>query len=195
MSEKLNRYFRRTVEHIHRVQNNMVYLVAECRGFEFTAGPDHFKMDDESCRRLMWNVMKHDQSKFSEEQFQPYVELTEYYYQRKVLGNKEYAYAPFVEQEVEDAVDDHYRKENHHPERNHGLALKMSFLELIEVVCDLQAMAEEFNEGSCRGYFENVWVKKQSVNFCDDFDWEVSKEFMNQVISLFEKNMIMKRKL
>lgn len=189
--EKINRYFTRTVEHIHRVQKNMVYLVTECREYRFLyAGEYKFNLDEETCRKLMHKVMMHDQSKFSEEQFLPYIELTEYYHQRKALGNKDYEYPPLVAQEVEDAVDNHYRVENHHPERNKGLAKLMTFEELVETVCDLQAMAQEFNEGSCRGYFENVWVKKQSENFYDDYDWEMTQGFMRQIIYLFERKGI-----
>ena len=65
----------------------------------------------------------------------------------------------------------------------------MTFNELVEVCCDLQSMADEFNEGSCRGYFQNVWVKKQSENFYDDFDWEATKIFMCKVIELFERRL------
>jgi len=185
---KLERYFTRTVQHIHRVQNNMVFLVTNCEDFAFSAANEVFKMDIETRRQLMFNVMKHDQSKFGTVQFEPYVELTEYYHQRKALGNKSYEYpTPGIKEAVDAAVQDHYFKENHHPERMKGKALKMPFVELVEVVCDLQAMAQEFDEGSCRGYFEDVWVNKQSENFYDDWDWEVTKGFMKEIIGLFEK--------
>lgn len=185
--KKSDRFFLRTVEHIHRVQNNMLYLVTQHKDFEFFETGEWFKLDDETCRRLMWNVMKHDQSKFSKKQCAPYIELTEYYHQRKKLGNKDYDYQySEIREWVDAAVSDHYHVEKHHPERNKGLAKKMPFEELMEIVCDLQAMAQEFNEGSCRKYFEDIWCKKQSKNFYDDCDWEVSKEFMREVIKRFE---------
>lgn len=186
---KLERYFTRTVQHIHRVQNNMLFLVNNSKDFKFTAcGEQTFYFDDETCRTLMFNVMKHDQSKFGKVQFEPYVELTEFYHQQKVLKNKSYEYpSRKIKDAVDIAVKDHYFQENHHPERMKGLAQKMPFVELVEVCCDLQAMAQEFNEGSCSKYFENVWLKKESENFYDDFDWEVTKEFMRQIIKLFKE--------
>lgn len=184
---KLNYYFKRTVEHIHRVQNNMLFLVTNAHEFKFNAGPDSFEFNEDTKRELMFNVMKHDQSKFNLIQFKPYIELTEYYYQRKNLNNINYEYpSKDIKQAVDVAVQDHYFKENHHPERMKGQAEKMPFTHLVEVCCDLQAMAQEYDEGSCRGYFENVWVKKQSENFYDDYDWEVTKEFMNQIINIFD---------
>ncbi len=189
MKEKLDRYFIRTVQHIHRVQSRMLQLVTKSRGLQFNAsGEETFELDEDTCRQLMFNVMKHDQSKFNEIQFRPYVELTNYYHQRKVCGNKAYDYPKGVREKVDAAIQDHYHKENHHPERNKGLAKKMSFLELTEVCCDLQAMADEFKEGSCVGYFESVWLKKQSENFYDDWDWEVTKGFMYEIIKEFEKH-------
>lgn len=192
--EKFDRYFTRTVEHIHRVQKNMLYLVTNFREkFEFkssTTGLVIFSFSNEACRKLMFNVMKHDQSKFSETQFIPYVELTEFYHQRRVLGNTSYEYpSSEIKNSVEIAVNDHYCKENHHPERTRGQIVPhpyLSFEELVEVVCDLQAMAQEFNEGSCRGYFENVWCKKQAMNFRSSSEWDDAKRFMNEVIKLFE---------
>lgn len=179
---KTERYFIRTVAHIHRVQNNMLKVV--------TKFADTLKLSEEDCRILMFNVMKHDQSKFSSIQFKPYVELTEFYHRRKVLNESDYSY-PSVEiaQSVELAVQDHYEKENHHPERMLGKAEKMSTHEIIEIVCDLQAMAQEFNEGTCRNYYENVWKKKQAVHFYDDFDWVLTTSIMDQVIKCFESEL------
>lgn len=173
--EKLNRYFKRTVDHIHRVQLNMVKVVTEFR--------DRINLSDEDCRALMFSVMKHDRSKFNEIQFLPYVELTEYYHQRKVLGNKDYNYANTqVIDAVNAAVHDHYQNENHHLEKGDS----KSRLDLIEIVCDLQAMAQEFNEGTCRGYFENVWKKKYSKEIVDDFESMI--EVMDCVIRCFESD-------
>ena len=71
----------------------MCYLVSNHYGFVFEAtGEISFEMDRETCRQLMFNVMKHDQSKFGDIQFEPYVELTEYYHQRKALKNKNCEY-------------------------------------------------------------------------------------------------------
>lgn len=181
--EKYYRYIRRTVEHIHRVQSNMVTVVTDFKG--------ELKLSEKDCRELMFNVMKHDRSKFSIEQFKPYIELTEYYHQRKKMGNTEYNYgAPEMEDMVNKAVENHYCVENHHPER-----FKLKEIgyytqhEAIETVCDLQAMAQEFNEGTCRKYFEEVWRKKQVGNLYDDCNWWETMAIMNSVINCFESRL------
>ena len=180
-NEKLNYYFKRTTEHIHRVQNNMVKVVTEFR--------DQLSLTDEDCRGLMHNVMKHDMTKFSVEQFLPYVELTEYYRQRKNLNNPEYKYpSEEIERQVDAAVDHHYKNENHHPERFQGTIGKYDIYEAIETVCDLQAMAQEFNEDNCRMYFEKVWKPKQSRYFYDDYNWVCTITHMDNVIKCFESN-------
>ena len=145
----LEHYFSRTVEHIHRVQKNVLFLVTKCA--------NKLGLSEDDCRQMMFNVFQHDQSKFSEIQFRPYVELTEYYHQRRVLGNKDYEYPEGVEEMVDCAVLDHYYQENHHPERiPYDSDYTLSILESAETVCDLQAMAQEFNEGSCRGFFDKA---------------------------------------
>lgn len=179
---KMDRYFVRTVEHIHRVQKNMVLIVTKCR--------DDLELTDEDCRSLIWQVMLHDQSKFSEKQFYPYIELTEYYRQKKILGNSKYQYEPIVKIAVDAAVEDHYQKENHHPEMCGSKTLtKWNRQNAIECVCDLQAMADEFDEGSCRKYWEEKWkpsaIKKNC--FYDDHNWAQVVSWMDETIRCLEK--------
>lgn len=171
-SEKLNRYFKRTTEHIHRVQLNMLKVVTEFR--------QELALTDESCRELMHQVLIHDRSKFSIAQFRGYVEMTEFYYQRRNLGNIFYDYPTSeLKAEAESAWINHYNVENHHPE--------WSPLQALECVCDLQAMAQEFNEGTCRKYFEEVWKKNQVKYFYDDFNWLTITDLMDRAIRCFEK--------
>lgn len=176
--ELLDRMITRTVEHIHRVQNNMVLLTTKFRR--------SLDLSVEDCRQLMFNVMKHDQSKFSEAQFLAYIELTEYYHQRKVLGNWDYRYTSETQEKVNQAIADHYKSENHHPEIFMGTIGKWSKFEAIETVCDLQAMAQEFDEGTCRNYYEQTWKKKQSQFFYDDLNWVQVTYWMHQAIECFE---------
>jgi len=181
-NEKLIRYFRRTMQHIHRVHINMLYLVTECS--------ENLKLNQEDCRQCMWNVINHDRSKFSEKQFIPYVELTEYYHQRKVLKNKNYKYpTKEIEKAVDEAVQDHYVKENHHPEKYANNYHTFTKLECIEIICDLQAMAQEFNEGSCRKYFEKIWRPKHTNFQTDDCIYWESVELMKNVITCFERTI------
>lgn len=181
--DKINRYFKRTVEHIHRVQNNMVLVVTDFR--------DYLSLSDENCRELVYSVMNHDRSKFSLEQFVPCIELTEYYYQRKVLGNTEYEYSlERTRKAVDEAWKNHYTVENHHPEKFKDDIGKWDKLTAIECVCDLQAMAQEFNEGTCRKFFEDVWKKKHYKYFYDDFNWYEVQHWMNLTIECFDDRIL-----
>lgn len=174
--ERLNYYIIRTFEHIHRVQRNAICLV--------TRYAKELELTPDEIREFMYNVAKHDASKFNETQFLPYIELTEYYRQRKNLGNKDYQYPEGVEEQVSLAVNDHYERENHHPEKftNWGK------LNALECACDLQAMAQEFGEGSARKYFEDVWVKKQVVRFTASAWPRVTGDIL-KVIECFEKSL------
>ena len=181
-NEKLNRYFKRTMEHIHRVHNNMVYLVTECA--------DTLKLNQEDCRQCIWNVINHDRSKFNETQFLPYIELTEYYHQRKTLRNKKYEYpTEEIKKAVDEAVQDHYARENHHPEKYKNNNHSFTKLECIEIICDLQAMAQEFKEGSCRKFFEEIWRPKHTNFQTDDCIYWESLALMRIVIKCFERNI------
>lgn len=180
MKLKEVRYIKRTVKHIHRVQNNMVYLI--------TRFSKELQLSEKEIKQLLNNVMVHDLSKFSNRQYDQYIELTEYYRQRKVLGNKDYDYIDdHVKYLVDCAVIDHYNSENHHPERLKDDELfEFGKLETIECICDLQAMAQEFNEGSCRKYFTEVWIKKQSENFRNEYEWNNVLMLALDCIDFFE---------
>lgn len=173
------RYFTRTLEHIHRVQKCMVNLIVNYK--------DELGVNREECRMLMHNVTAHDQSKFSEEQFEPYIELTEFYHQKKVLKNEDYDYPEGMKEKVDKAVDAHYYSENHHPERiKHDLQFNFGMLEAIETVCDLQAMAQEFNEGTCRKFFEEIWVPKHANHWLSPEQAGYAMEYMDRVIKCVE---------
>ena len=59
--------------------------------------------------------------------------------------------------------------------------------ETIETFCDIQAMADEFNEGSCRGFYEKVWKKKYVKYFSDDYNWFSTTIYMENLIFLYER--------
>jgi hypothetical protein len=174
MNPKTKRYIKRTLKHIHRVQSNMAYIL--------TNHADRLLLSEKDIRLMMYKVMVHDRSKFSEAQYDAYIELTEYYRQRKKLGNKEYDYPDEdTKEKVDLAVKNHYQVENHHPERNTPLTKH----ECIEVICDLQAMAQEFNEGTCRKYFTDVWSPRYSQKINSD-----NYATMCTVVCCFEEEML-----
>ena len=175
MNEKEIYHFERTLSHIHRVQKNMCLLVTKYhKELNLRAGDG---------RLLMWNVLNHDRSKFNRKQFGPYIELSEYYRVKK-SENPDHEYpTPEIKKAVDNAVENHYEMENHHAEANAYNANYMSCFDLIEVCCDLQAMAQEFNEGSCRGFWEEKWCPKYRVLNND-------KALMNRIIECFEKELL-----
>lgn len=174
--KKHDNYFKRTFEHIHRVHINAVTLVTKYRGA--------LDLTMEECRDFCYEVLNHDRSKFSIMQFDAYVELSHYYSQKRLGVN--YEYPPGVKEQVDFAVENHYQRENHHPEMFRGTTWLWTKLQAFEAVCDLQAMAQEFNEGTCRKYFETVWVPKSSKFFAND-NWNQVYDWMNQAIVCFEK--------
>jgi len=158
----------------------MLFLVTHCH--------EGLGLSQEDRREAMHAVMRHDASKFSLAQFMPYVELTEYFRQRKKLGNDNYNYPTReIEKSTKDAWKAHYQTENHHPEKYKGQARQFTITECLEIVCDLQAMAQEFGEGSCRKFFEEIWRKEHIGYFqYDDFHYANSMGMMRRAIDCFE---------
>lgn len=186
MDERTEHYFKRTVEHIHRVQRNALTLVSH---FEYR---QLLGLNDENCRELMHRVMLHDRSKFSVEQFDGYVELTEYFRQRKTLSNATYEYPEGARELADIAWEDHLNVENHHPERvKYDTLQKWDELQAIECACDLQAMAQEYDEGSGRGFWRKIWVPKQHTlnSFYDDFNWATVETMMDRAFQCFEEEL------
>jgi len=160
----------RTMRHIRRVQDHMLYLIA------------HHSVDmaltSEDEWRLFQNAIKHDLSKWTPEQFKPYADK----FTRKVD-------AP----DFDAAWRAHYMAENHHYQNGRWLGK----LEVIEVCCDLQAMADEFGEGSAFGFWDTKWrpdfhnwlndgngpagdtdVRRQMA---DDYQWHTTMMHMRQI--------------
>lgn len=168
MEEREVHYFKRTIKHIQRVQDAALYLITECA--------DDLSLTMNECRVLANNVTHHDSSKFSLVQFQPYVDFT-WYMLKKVPGA----------QLSEDVWEHHYEVENHHPERLGGNERTIPKYEVIEMACDLQAMAEEFGGTSGRGYFEEKWTPKQAPRFGDK--WFFVHTIMETCFDCFEERL------
>jgi hypothetical protein len=189
--EKFNRYLDRTLEHIHRVQKNMFFVVKNLKNIVFFGDnnpcdyPEYFNFDQSTCERLLYNVMCHDQSKFGSSQFEPYIEITEFYYQKN--NGSVYIYpSEYTSKVIDRAIEDHYESENHHFHEKQNYLKKSLVLDSVEVVCDLQAMSQELNEDSCRKYFEEKWCPDHK-NLFHPNDFERLVKFMSYIISLFEE--------
>jgi hypothetical protein len=145
--EMLAFYERRTNEHIERVRRCLALLaqVADC--------------GDE----LIERARIHDVSKFGPEERIPYVWLTEYHRCRR--NGEPFEYPPGVAENVKRAIHHHVTTNRHHPEF-HADPNDMSDVDLIEMVCDWTAMAQEFgqNGGSARGWADKTIGQRIAFN-------------------------------
>ena len=145
--EMLAFYERRTNEHIERVRRCLM-LLATVTDF----GPE-----------LAERARVHDASKFGPDERIPYVWLTEYHRCRRT--GEPFRYPKDVEEQVKLAIRHHMTTNRHHPEF-HADPNDMSEVDLIEMVCDWTAMAQEFGEtgGSARHWADKVVGKRVPFN-------------------------------
>jgi hypothetical protein len=101
----------------------------------------------------------HDASKFDSDERIPYVWLTEYHRRRR--NGEPFEYPAGIEEQVRAAVEHHVKSNRHHPEF-HLLPNDMTEVDLIELVCDWTAMAQEFDQdnGSARGWADKTVGKR-----------------------------------
>ncbi len=132
-------YERRTNEHIARVRTCLMLLA------DVT---DHRDV-------LVERARFHDESKFGPEERIPYVWLTEFHRHRR--SGQPFEYPKGVAESVKQAIHHHVTTNRHHPEF-HGDPNEMSNVDLIEMVCDWTAMAQEFGQdgGSARGWADKT---------------------------------------
>jgi hypothetical protein len=145
--EMLAFYERRTREHIERVRRCLALLAPLT---------DH---GDELSER----ARAHDASKFGPEERIPYVWLTEHHRCRR--SGEPFEYPEGVAEAVQRAIRHHVTTNRHHPEF-HADPNDMSDVDLIEMVCDWTAMAQEFGQdgGSARGWADKVVGKRVAFN-------------------------------
>jgi hypothetical protein len=158
-------YVRRTNEHIERVRR-CLSLLAKVTGYG---------------EELVERAKAHDASKFGPDERVPYVWLTEYYRCRK--AGEPFQYPEGVEERVRLAIRHHVTTNRHHPEF-HADPSDMSEVDLIEMVCDWTAMAQEFGQdaGSARGWADKTIGKRVA------FDAQ-RRRFIYQMIEELDKQI------
>jgi hypothetical protein len=159
-------YERRTNEHIDRVRRCLAVMASVT------------PFSDELNER----ARTHDASKFGPNERIPYIWLTELYRCRRV--GEPFVYPDGMEELVRIAIDHHVRTNRHHPEF-HSDPNNMTDVDVIEMVCDWTAMAQEFeqDEGSAR-----VWAGKtigHRLHFNDE-----RTEFVYAMIDLLDLQLI-----
>jgi hypothetical protein len=140
-------YERRTNGHIERVRKCLT-LLAEVTEYG---------------EALLERARVHDASKFGPEERIPYVWLTEYHRCRR--NGESFEYSEGIAENVKRAIAHHVLSNRHHPEF-HADPDDMSKVDLIEMVCDWTAMAQEFGQdgGSARGWADKTIGKRVAFN-------------------------------
>jgi hypothetical protein len=163
--EMLAFYERRTNEHIERVRRCLLLLadVMDC-GAE-----------------LLERAKVHDASKFGPEERIPYVWLTESHRCRR--NGEPFEYPKGIAEQVKLAIRHHVTSNRHHPEF-HANPNHMSDVDLIEMVCDWTAMAQEFGEdgGSARGWADRTIGTRIAFN-------EDKRRFIYEVIDKLDRQI------
>ncbi len=141
--EMLAFFERRTKEHIERVRR--------CLGLLARVTPYG--------EELLERAAIHDASKFGAEERIPYVWLTEYHRRRR--KGEPFEYPEGMAERVTQAIHHHVTSNRHHPDF-HADPNTMSDVDLIEMVCDWTAMAQEFGQdgGSARGWADRTIGKR-----------------------------------
>jgi len=194
--EMIKFYEDRTLKHISRVQRAARKLSRE--GL----------ISPIETRVLLSNIIKHDQSKFEEPEYTPYVSLTWRHKIENEGGNfdpmtdKGYQTPGLLDKRDEnEATLHHVRNNSHHPEywldnpadanidpnnRNKSMkmvdATLMPDLYIVEMVADWQAMSEELGTNTARQWF----------NKCQDTRWHFSDhqvEFIDKCLRALENEM------
>lgn len=158
-------YEQRTHEHIERVRR---CLMALAEGSEYA-------------EELAERSRIHDLSKYGPEERIPYIGLTEYHRCRR--SGESFEYPAGMAEQVKQAINHHVTTNPHHPDC-HVNPNDMTDVDLIEMVCDWTAMAQEFGEigGSARG-----WADKtigQLVAFSD-----AKRQFVYEVIDELDRRI------
>jgi hypothetical protein len=158
-------YERRTREHIERVR----------RCLEVMAGATPYSAE------LRERARVHDASKFGPEERPAYIWLTEYHRCRQV--GQPFEYPPGVKDEVRAAVNHHLTTNRHHPEA-HADPNDMTEADLIEMVCDWTAMAQEFGEagGSARAWADKTIGRRVKFN-------DAKRRFIYEMIELLDARL------
>ncbi len=142
---------KRTTEHITRVAR----IMSKLKG--------HFGLSESE---LLIRAGLHDRSKFSKEEKNPYIWITEFYRCKK--DGEEFSFPPGVEKLTRKASLHHITTNRHHPQFHEDVT-EMTDLDIVEMVADWTAMALELGEadGSAKS-FANRIIKEDKHKFTSE---------------------------
>lgn len=165
--EMVTFFERRTREHIERVRRNLATL-ASLPGYP---------------QEILDRGEIHDESKFVPPERMPYIWLTEFHRRRQ--KGEAFTYPDGVEAQVKAAIQHHVTTNRHHPEF-HASPDDMSDIDLIEMVCDWTAIAQELgnNGSSARQWADRTIGNREHFNF-----GEAKKQFIYRVIDDLDRQL------
>jgi len=141
---------RRTREHILMVSRNLTVLAKS--GYP---------------KEIVNRGKIHDASKFASPERVPYIWLTEFH--RQSQTGEAFTYPAGIEEQVKAAIQHHLTTNRHHPEF-HTSPDAMSDVDIIEMVCDWTAIAQERGEngGSARQWADNNVGDQKRFKFSEE---------------------------
>ena len=165
-TSEMNEYFElRTKSHINLAQLSMFSLINKKVHEKYNLN----KMN------LISRADIHDKSKFGDVERIPYIWLTEFY---RAKNNKEpFSYPEGMEDLIFDAWIHHSETNPHHPEYYHNCN-RMSKEDMVEMVCDWDAMSQEYKQSLKKWVDENIDRKWK-------FD-KKNKKFIYEIVEILE---------
>lgn len=141
---------------------------AMCRNFEMRT-KKHIDLVAQNLRKLhkdtnwgdelLIRANAHDNSKYGKEEKEPYIWITEFH--RCKNDGINFEYPPGIKEKADKASYHHITTNRHHPEF-HDNPKDMNDIDVVEMVCDWTAMAQELGEsgGSAKGWADKTVNKK-----------------------------------
>ncbi len=137
---------KRLAYHIERCKTNMLSIVDQT----------DVKREDAEKRGE-----DHDELKFTKEEREHYIWVDEFY--RRNSKDKKWDYPKSLKTQVRKATKHHISNSAHHPE-SHKDINDMTNLDILEMVCDWQAISDERKETGCRGWADSNVGKRWKFN-------------------------------
>ena len=164
-SKMIAYYDTRTHAHIERVRR-CIHLLAPATDYE---------------EELLTRAEQHDASKFSTEEYIPYVWLTEYHRCRR--ADEPFEYPEGIRAQVREAINHHVTTNRHHAEY-HADPNDMTDIDIIEMICDWTAMEHEYGDphGSARAWADKTIGTRLMLN-------PERRRFTYQVIDLLDQKL------
>ncbi|MBF0556930.1 MAG: hypothetical protein HQK96_20640 [Nitrospirae bacterium] len=155
--EMVEFFYKRTEAHIERVRKNIRKIIAKF--------PELDKQEMEN------RAFEHDDTKYGDKEFVPYVLMTWNY---KQVNHPTKGLSKEAIGEIDNAVESHYKANDHHTD-HYSDVKKMSKEAIAEMVSDWASMSQE--KGNSLKKWADSFVAKHA--FSDE-----QKEFINRLVDL-----------